>query len=201
MTGWSGSPANERSTARWPRKMTLPLSSAFTLSTAIRPSRPNVPLRIGGTGVPSAAKKISSPLNGTRMATMWPGNCCWISGNEIVGVCEDANASQSRQVMRSTLLQGDHVDLDEYVFRQSRGLDRSPRRRRRRHEAAVDLVHCREVPHVFEKHSRAHYFLHGRSGGVEDGRNVFQRAVRLLLDPTGNHLTARGIEGRLAGDE
>ena len=46
------------------------------------------------------------------------------------------------------LCQGDHVDFDQHVFRQTGNFDRGPRRRRAAEVLAVDLVHRGEVAHV-----------------------------------------------------
>ena len=73
-------------------------------------------------------------------------------------------------------------DLDPGALRQGRHRERRAGRRRVGHALAVHRVDRREVADVGEEDRRLHDVRPGAAAGVEHGREVLERALRLRLD-------------------
>ena len=93
---------------------------------------------------------------------------------------------------------GDALDLDERVLRESRDLDGAAGRAGGREEFGVYAVHGREVVHVAQKDGRLDDVPESETGGGQHGRAVRERLPGLRLDALGE-LARGGVDRQLAG--
>lgn len=97
--------------------------------------------------------------------------------------------------------EGDHVDFDAEVTRESGYLDGGAGRRVAGEIAGVDFVHGGKIIHVLEEDAEANGAVERGAGGFDDGFEILEDALGLLSSIAIESFAGGGIEGGLARDE
>src|SRR5215469_7627239 len=88
----------------------------------------------------------------------------------------------------------DTINLHANIARQPGRLYRRPGRRIGRKIPAIDLVHLRKLAHVSEENGCLHDGTKRCSASFQDGFQVFENALSLLLDTAFDQLIGYGVE-------